>query len=197
MNVITAKLHKSDSRFQTWLVDFMQVYQCELHIMLHRLGHKWEISTAALKFSEPRGGRQNTQNNFHIPTTSVECPSLWCLSLVMLGRQASTFGSNQLWNDCETNSCVRAVGKLDSKRKGRPVSLEHLPLEHTVSFNGMYKYFIHYFVRHSSNDVYVWPISLKSTRMSVFNGVSSNCLPPLLNEPEGIGTLSRIYVCSV
>lgn len=158
MNVIIAKLHKSDSHFQTWSVDFMQVYQCVLHIMLHRLGHKWQISTSALKFSEPRGGRQNTQNNCHLQTTSVDYPSPWCLWLVMLGRRASTFRSNQLWNDCENNSCVRAVGKLDSKQRGRPVSLGHRPLEHTVSFTGMYKYFIHHFVLHSSNDVLSDPL---------------------------------------
>lgn len=195
MKVIIAMLHKSDSHFQTRLVDFLQVYV--LHIMLHCLGHRWHTNTAAIKFREPFGGPQNTRNNFNIQTTSPEYPQPWCLSLVMLGRQASAFWSNQLRNDCEANSCVRAIGKIDSEQRGRPVSPGHLPLERTLSFNGMYKYFIHYFVLHSSHDLYVQPITLKSTLMPPFNGISPKCLPPLFNEPTGIGALSRFYIYSV
>lgn len=151
MNVIIVVLHKSDSHFQTRLVDFMQVYAP--HIFSHCFSYKWDINTPAWKFREPLGDPQNTKNNFNIQPTSPEYPQPWCLPLVMLGRQAFAFWSNQLQNDCEANSCVRAIGKIDSEQRGRPIPLGHLPLEHTLSFNGMYKYFIHYFVLHSSHDL--------------------------------------------
>lgn len=168
-----------------------------MHNVLPCVGHKWRINTAALKFRDPLGSTQHTPSNFNRQTTSPEYPQLWWLSLVMPGRQASAFWSNQLQNECEANSCVRAIGKIGSEQRGRSISLGHLPLEWTLSFNGMYKYFIHYFVLQSSNNLYVWPITLKSALMSPFNGVSSNRLLPLFNEPRGTGTLSRIYVCSV
>lgn len=151
MNVIIVVLHKSDSHFQTRLVDFMQVYAP--HIFSHCFSYKWDINTAAWKFREPLGDPQNTKNNFSIQPTSPEYPQPWCLPLVMLGRQAFAFWSNQLQNDCEANSCVRAIGKIDSEQRGRPIPLGHLPPEHTLSFNGMYKYFIHYFALHSSHDL--------------------------------------------
>lgn len=69
VNVITAMLHKSDSHFQTWLVDFMQV--CALHILLHCLGHRWCTNAAALKFKEP------LRRPMHTKTTSKYTLQAW------------------------------------------------------------------------------------------------------------------------
>lgn len=77
----------------------------------------------------------------------------------MLGSQASAFWSNQLQNDGEADSCVRAIEKIESEQRGRPISLGQLPEEHELSFSGIYKYFIHYFVLHPSHDLYVQPIT--------------------------------------
>ena len=64
MNVIVVVLHKSDSHFQTWLVEFMQVYA--MHIMLYSFSYKWYINTGGWKFREPLEDPQNTKNNFNI-----------------------------------------------------------------------------------------------------------------------------------
>lgn len=118
VNVITAMLHKSDSHFQTWLVDFMQV--CALHILLHCLGHRWCTNAIALKFKEPLRRPMHNQNNLKIHAPGLKYPQTLCFSLVMLGRQASAFWSNQLQNDCEANSCVRAIGKLIQNKREDP-----------------------------------------------------------------------------